>query len=282
MVAVKNDGLGLAGQLTERRQLLPWLTAACYGQMTAADVFSGALHSFAGGASGFAFFSDMGLDDPAKILALSTAAGLAVSFEEHLFTGSSISWPDQLTYGSNVLASAGMRVGLDSFLVASPKAARHIELTLTLPFGAINKLHGCELLSGQSYTFDVLDGATQLNVDAAGIMVLHLAPEASTCTPTTLWRPSKTGAVKAGRNPTRPARFETSSLVFHAPIQIQAKPGVELGADGFAPVDVDPAGQRTVIWGPGTHSASYDSGATVRKTSHFNFLSPSQIVHSGA
>ena len=58
MTAVVDDGLGPTGQLTHRRQLLPWLTGATYGQMTAADVFSAALFSFAGGASGFAFFAD--------------------------------------------------------------------------------------------------------------------------------------------------------------------------------------------------------------------------------
>ena len=190
MVAVEGDGLGAAGQLTERRQLLPWLTADCYGQMTPADVFSGALHSFAGGASGFAFFSDTGLDDPAKVLALSTAAGLAVEFEQHLFTGSSVAAPDQLTYGDNVLAGAGMRVGLDVFLVATPKTPGPMELTLALPFGSATTLHVCEVISGQSQSIGVHTGATRFSVDALGTVVLHLTPaEPPSCAPTSLWFP---------------------------------------------------------------------------------------------
>ena len=51
------DELGPAGQLTERRQLLPVLTACTYGQMDEVDVFAGTLHAFAGGASGFSFFA---------------------------------------------------------------------------------------------------------------------------------------------------------------------------------------------------------------------------------
>ena len=56
MISSREDGLGKAGQLTERRQLLPVLTACTYGQMSASHVFAGTLHSFAGGASGFNFF----------------------------------------------------------------------------------------------------------------------------------------------------------------------------------------------------------------------------------
>jgi hypothetical protein len=51
------DDLGPANQLTERRQLLPVLTACTYGQMDVVSVFAGTLHSFAGGASGFNFFA---------------------------------------------------------------------------------------------------------------------------------------------------------------------------------------------------------------------------------
>ena len=56
MTNSREDGLGKTGQLTERRQLLPVLTACTYGQMSASDVFAGTLQSFAGGASGFNFF----------------------------------------------------------------------------------------------------------------------------------------------------------------------------------------------------------------------------------
>ena len=90
MTAVQADGLGAPGQLTTRRQLLPVLTACTYGQMTASDVFAGTLQSFGAGASGFSFFAGNCFDDPGKILALSTAAGLAAPFADHLMLGTPI------------------------------------------------------------------------------------------------------------------------------------------------------------------------------------------------
>ena len=192
MTAVVDDGLGPASQLTARRQLLPWLTAACHGQMTSADVMAGALHSFGAGSSGFAFFADMGLDDPGKILALSSAAGLAAPFAEHFFAGSSVAAPDQLTYGSNILASAGMRLGLSVWLVvtlASP--GRGAELTLTLPFGSVRTVHVCELMSGKRMIADVTAGAVKLSLRyATDTVVLHVSPEAASCAPTELWHPA--------------------------------------------------------------------------------------------
>ena len=99
MLSVENDdGLGRTGQLTKKRQLLPWLTACTYGQMTAAEVFAGTLHSYAGGASGFAFFADNCFDDPGKILALSTASALAAQHEDIFFEGEPMSAPDELRW----------------------------------------------------------------------------------------------------------------------------------------------------------------------------------------
>ena len=87
------DALGPAGKLTEKRQLLPVLTACTYGQMDEVDVFAGTLHAFAGGASGFSFFAGNCFDNPGKILALSTAAGLAAPFAEHFLSGETVSAP---------------------------------------------------------------------------------------------------------------------------------------------------------------------------------------------
>jgi hypothetical protein len=196
MLAVVDDGLGPTGQLTKRRQLLPWLTGGTYGQMTATDVFSAALHNFAGGASGFAFFADTDLDDPAKILALSSAAGLVARFEGHIFAGHSVAAPDQIMYNHNILASAGSRVGMDVWIVATPKAPGRMDLTVALPFGSLQTLHCCELISGHSYIIDVRDGSAKLSVVAAGTVVLHLVPQAHVCTATTLWYPrGEAGAI---------------------------------------------------------------------------------------
>lgn len=211
MVAVKADGLGPAGQLTARRQLLPVLTACTYGQMTASDVFAGTLQTFGAGASGFSFFAGNCFDDPGKILALSTAAGLAAPFEDHFFTGSPIKHPDQLRYeraSSNVLSATGMCIGFDCFLVVTPtltaaEEATHdqagargdgrvaISLTLVMLFSpATTQIYGCELISGQSFVFGVDQQAATLKMRVAGTAVLHLtlAP-APACEATPLWLP---------------------------------------------------------------------------------------------
>ena len=51
-------------------------------------------------------------------------------------------------------------------------------------------------------------------------------------------------------------------LVFSPPVLITAAPGVELGADSFAAIDVDPAGQHTTIYSGARSLTSYDSGET--------------------
>eukprot|EP00664_Eupelagonemidae_sp_cell27_P009674 gene9674-6408_t len=50
-----------------------------------------------------------------------------------------------------------------------------------------------------------------------------------------------------------------ADIIFSPPVLIEATPGAELGADGFAAVDVDPSGEGTLLYGPG-HWTSYDSG----------------------
>lgn len=58
---------------------------------------------------------------------------------------------------------------------------------------------------------------------------------------------------------------DTHTVTFRAPVLIAATPGAELTADGFGAVAVDPAGESTVVYGPG-HWTSYDSGRTWEST----------------
>eukprot|EP01043_Picozoa_sp_COSAG02_P057252 COSAG02_NODE_6917_length_3288_cov_87.007972_2_plen_764_part_01 len=199
MLSVADDaGLGPVGQLSEKRQLLPWLTACTYGQMTAADVFAGTLHSYAGGASGFAFFADTCFDDPGKILALSTASALAAEYEELFFEGQTLAAPDELRWSEsqgNVLAAAGMRKNLTMWLVITPKVpGARVTLTLRLQSPDTGtQLYLCELLSGISSTVTVgADGETVLTLSApASTVVLHLhaAATGADCVATELWWP---------------------------------------------------------------------------------------------
>ena len=111
----------------------------------------------------------------------------------------------------DVLAAAGMRMGASSWLVATPVYSAsltptQVEFDLRLPhdeYGKATKLSACELISGQSYTFDIKsDGSVDISLRVAGTVVLHLtasddaSTNDSTCTPTTLWVPrGRAGAV---------------------------------------------------------------------------------------
>ena len=142
-------------------------------------------------------------NNPGKVLALSTAAGLAAPFADHFLSGQTISAPDQITLGDGVLAAAGMRSGTSSWLVVTPDnsathSATQIELVLRLPYGSATTLSACELISGESYTFDIKkNGSVELSLRVAGTVVLHLTSttigkddgSGSVCTATTLWVP---------------------------------------------------------------------------------------------
>lgn len=147
-------------------------------------------------------------NDPGKVLALSTAAGLAAPFEDHFLSGQTISAPAQVTLGRGVLAAAGMRSGASCWLVVTPtysatQSPAQIELDLRLPYGKATKLSACELISGQSYTFDIKsNGSVNITLRVAGTVVLHLNSSEegdsndSACAPTSLWVPrGRAGAV---------------------------------------------------------------------------------------
>ena len=51
-------------------------------------------------------------------------------------------------------------------------------------------------------------------------------------------------------------QLELGELIFSPPVLLDATPGKNLGADSFAAIDVDPAGEATLIYGTG-HWTSY-------------------------
>jgi hypothetical protein len=57
---------------------------------------------------------------------------------------------------------------------------------------------------------------------------------------------------------------QSEPFTFSPPVLIAATPGKDLGADAFVAIDVDPAGDSTLLYGA-SHYTSYDSGAC-RKT----------------
>ena len=79
-----------------------------YGEMTADALLDGALLSLGAGATGFAFFDWLSLDDGGKILALSTAVALAAPFEDLFFEGEPLTQLD-IVATENILAWSGMQ-----------------------------------------------------------------------------------------------------------------------------------------------------------------------------
>jgi hypothetical protein len=76
--------------------------------MTAEALLDGALLSLGAGATGFAFFDWLSLDDGGKILALSTAVALAAPFEDLFFEGEPLTQLD-IVATENILAWSGMQ-----------------------------------------------------------------------------------------------------------------------------------------------------------------------------
>eukprot|EP00051_Salpingoeca_urceolata_P023180 m.390017 g.390017 ORF g.390017 m.390017 type:complete len:912 (-) comp20074_c5_seq2:72-2807(-) len=88
--------------------LLPWLTSCTYGQMTAEETLVATLQSFGAGATGFSYFIDSCLDDPAKVLALSTASALFSPYDVLLLEGAALG-PPQVPSSLGVLAWSGIK-----------------------------------------------------------------------------------------------------------------------------------------------------------------------------
>jgi hypothetical protein len=106
-----------SGASSKPRQLIPWLTACTYGQMDARLTLDGALHSFGSGTTGFSFFIDSCFDDPAKMLALSTATAYAVPFEDWMMDADLVRG---LTPRQNILAWSGVCQNDTYWLVLTP------------------------------------------------------------------------------------------------------------------------------------------------------------------
>ena len=108
--------------------LLPWLTACTYGQMDAVLAWESTLHSFGGGATGFSYFGVFPagcFDDPAKLLALSTATALATPFEDHFLHGTPILPGEFTTTAGSLRVWSGVRLASSHWLVLTPGVQAH-------------------------------------------------------------------------------------------------------------------------------------------------------------
>jgi hypothetical protein len=190
----------------EPRHLLPWLTACTYGQMDAVQVWEEALHSFGSGATGFAFFGVFFhgcFDDPAKLLALSTATALATPFESLFLDGMPLIKGAVTATEGPLRAWSGVHLAGAHWLVLTPgdQHGNTAPSMLTVKVQALSDPHGseqqsmevCDLTTGETHA--VTQTGTDITISALKLTrttVLHMAAGAAAeCTklPADVWLP---------------------------------------------------------------------------------------------
>ena len=196
------------------RHLLPWLTACTYGTMDAVQTWEEALHSFGSGATGFAFFGVFFhgcFDDPAKLLALSTATALATPFEDHFLDGTPLIKGAVTATTGELRAWSGVRLGDSHWLVLTPGDQRGhtapstltLEVNVAPQSGAEGvKQHAqyaqaswaaCDLTTGQAHPASRTAAGISISaLRLARTTVLHVAPGAAAkCArlPPSVWLP---------------------------------------------------------------------------------------------
>ena len=103
--------------------------------MDAVQTWEEALHTFGSGATGFAFFGVFFhgcFDDPAKLLALSTATALAAPFEGHFLDGTPLIKGSVTATAGNLRAWSGMQLKDSYWLVITPGSQQGVTLSTML------------------------------------------------------------------------------------------------------------------------------------------------------
>ena len=136
------------------------------------------------------------MDDPGKLLALSSAVALAGPFEDHLVDGAPMVGPE-LTVGpgGRLRAWSGMRLGSSVWLVLTPGGPRRTEaatvtIELTAPAAGIDPqqppapappVTACDLTTGTAVPVVSTGSALQISATLPATTVLHVAPGAAPC-----------------------------------------------------------------------------------------------------
>lgn len=185
------------------RHLLPWETACTYGQMTAVQAWEETLHAFGSGATGFAYFGVFFhgcFDDPAKLLALSTAVAIAVAYEDHFLDGTPLSKGAVVATAGGLRAWSGVRLKGSHWLVLTPgdQHGNTLPSTLTVTVAleaktsAAPAFTACDLISGK-IVHGVTANATAITVTGLWLTrttVLLIAPAAACVKlPADVWLP---------------------------------------------------------------------------------------------
>lgn len=166
------------------RHLLPWLTACTYGQMDAVQTWEGALHSFGGGATGFSFFIGSCLDNPGKVLALSSATALATLFEDHFLEGRPMLSTQLDCMTGQLRAWSGMQLKQCMWIVLTPgstgrtAASNLVVKILASPAMAVT-FSACDLTTGQAFATEATADGVKVTAPLSRTTVVQVAPGAN-------------------------------------------------------------------------------------------------------
>eukprot|EP01052_Picozoa_sp_SAG31_P011709 SAG31_NODE_669_length_12945_cov_4.141912_2_plen_179_part_00 len=166
-----------------------------YGQLDAVDTFEGALHSYGAGATGFSFFLGSCLDDPAKVLALSSATALASPFEDHFLKGEPMVATELTCIRGNLRAWSGMSRGQSRWIVLSPGSAGRTaasNLVVRVAVQQPSTFSACDLTTGQTLEVTAAVDGVEISLALSRTSVVHVAPDATTncpALPSSAWLP---------------------------------------------------------------------------------------------
>jgi hypothetical protein len=146
--------------------VIPWLSSCTWGQLTVEQLRSATLHAFGSGAGGFSFFRDSCVDDPGKLVVMSSVLTLMRSFEDIILDGVlAEDGKDYITHDESLWS--GMYHPSSGLLLVVTPAAPRVQVTVTNQTSGGAKLMGTGLLEGDHSEFVL----TNLTVGTA--VVLH-------------------------------------------------------------------------------------------------------------
>ena len=173
--------------------LLPWLTACTYGQLDARGLFNEAVTAFGAGSTGWSFFWDTCFDDMGKMLALSSAVGLAGPYESVLVNGSVLGLGTDLNGTAGVDAVSGMAGDGVAWLAVTPSSsAGSVSVSVKGWTTPEDVVWVCWLGSGEVGKAAIENGAASVlfNDLTVGLTAVGVVSSSSECEKADVWLPS--------------------------------------------------------------------------------------------
>eukprot|EP00045_Choanoeca_perplexa_P012129 m.131083 g.131083 ORF g.131083 m.131083 type:complete len:860 (-) comp15898_c0_seq3:38-2617(-) len=125
------------------KEMLPWVTACTYGQMTAAEVFASMMHIYASGSTGFSFFIESCFDDLGKMLALSRSTAIMAPFYPLLLNGEPLAeMLDVVSVSPSVTAWSGVRN--TTTLLMAVSVEQQADIIIEVELSGSTTTHTCQ------------------------------------------------------------------------------------------------------------------------------------------